>query len=266
MTIDPLSRRHFLKTSLLTAVGFTGCISRNGESRTNFSPTSTEVETLAPGTTTDDATPTVASLAVSDFICYPLSGTHPHVYRRANTQYVVVRLNASVPMETLQNRLTFKLDNESVPRSERQPVPWRHDTLDMAYAVPKGNTFESGRVLFDQTALHSLSNPTLKRLNTPPVFEVTAPSVSPTEVHTGDQVEATVEFTVTNTGNGRGEFGASLKGNFISGANTLTATLEAGEEQVITGTTQIVGNGDTATIRLDWGTDEWTIGIPVVGT
>lgn len=266
MAIDRLSRRHLLRASLMTAVGLSGCISRNGGSPTDSSPSITEDRTATPRTTTEDETATIASLAVSDFILYPLAGTHPHVHRRANTQYVVIRLNSSVSIETLQYRLTLELDSESVPPSEHQLVPWRHDTIDLAFAVPKGKTFESGRVLIDGTELHSLSDTTLERLNTPPVFEVSEPSVSPTEVHVDSQIEATVEFRVTNTGNGRGEFGASLKGNFVSGANTLTATLDAGAERVITGATQIVGKDDTATIRLDWGSDEWTSGIPVVGT
>lgn len=266
MTVERLTRRDLLWTSLVTAVGVSGCTAGNSDSRTDSSPTSTDTETTTPTTTTDDGTVHVASLSVSDFILYPLAGTHPHVHRRANTQYVVVRLNSSFPPETLRDRLTLELDRESVPFAERQPVPWQHDTIDLAFAVTKGDTYESGRVFFDQTELQSFSQATLDRVNNPPVFDVSEPSVSPKEVQVDETIEATVEFSLSNTGNGRGQFGASLKGNFVSGSKTLTATVDAGAERSITGTTRIVGEGDTATIRLDWGTDEWTTDIPVVGT
>lgn len=266
MTAERLTRRNLLRTSLITAVGLSGCTAGNDGSGTDSSPTPTGTETTTPTTTTDDGTTEVASLSVSDFILYPLAGTHPHVHRRANTQYVVVRLDSSFSPETLRERLTLELDGGSVPLADRQPVPWQHDTIDLAFAVGKGDTYESGRVFFDQTKLHSLSQATLDRLNNPPVFEVAEPSVSPRDVRVGEKIEATVEFSVSNTGDGRGQFGASLKGNFVSGSKTLTATVDAGAERSITGTTRLVGEGDAATIRLDWGSGEWTTDIPVVGT
>lgn len=265
MSVDRPTRRHLLKTSLIAALGLSGCVSGNGGSSTASSPVPTDDEPTA--THTDAERPArVASLSVSDFILYPLAGTHPHVHRQANMQYVIVRLDSSLSMETLRNRLTLEVNNGSVPLADRQPVPRRRDTSDIAFALPKDKTLGSGRVLFDQTEIHSLSTATLDRLNNPPVFEVSEPSVTATEVQAGTQREVTVIFRVANTGEGRGEFGASLKGNDVSGANTLTATVDAGTDRSVHGDTTIVGDDDMATIRLDWGADEWTTDIPVVGT
>lgn len=208
----------------------------------------------------------VASLSVSDFVRYPLAGVHPHVHRRANTQYVIVRFDSSLSIETLRDRVTLEVDERPSSLAERQPVPWQRDTTDLAFALRKDDSFESGRVLFRSTELETLSDSTLGRLNTPPVFEVSDPSVSLNHVQAGARTDAAVTLSVTNTGDDGGEFGASLEGNLSSGANTLTATLAAGAERDLTGVTTVIGEGDTATVSLDWGVDEWTTGIPVAGT
>lgn len=265
VTLDRPTRRHLLKISSITALGLSGCMSGNSESSPDSSPAPNDDEMTATQTHSERFA-RVASLSVSDFILYPLAGTHPHVHRRANTQYVTVRLDSSVSMEILRNQLTLEVDSQSVPLAERQPSPWRRETSDVAFALPKDRTFGSGRVLVDQAEVHSLSSATLDRLNNPPVFEVSDPSVSSTEVQAGTQREVTVTFRVANIGEGRGEFGASLKGNYISGSITLTATLDAGTDRRVLGDTTIVGEDDTATIRLDWGLDEWTTDISVVGT
>lgn len=269
MPIQSLTRRHLLKMSLVSAVGLSGCVSEEGESPADSSSpsdgetTSSDDETT-PGTTSPDGNTSVVELSVADFIRYALAGVHPHVHRRANRQYVVVRIETSMSMDTLRERLTLELDGASVSLADRQPYSWQHQTIDLAFAVPKDESFDTGRVLLNGVELHSLSNATLDRLNNPPVFEVSEPSVSPTEITAGDQLDAMVAFTLANVGKGPGDFGASLKGNYLSGSNTLTVTLDVGAERVVTGATQIVGEGDEATIRLDWGSDEWTTAIPVV--
>lgn len=211
------------------------------------------------------------TLSVADFILYPLSGTHPHVHRRAGTQYVIVHTNTSPSDGTLGERLTLELDGEAVPLASRQPVPWSHDTLDVAFAVSKDVTIDSGQILleqstFDRSTLHTLSGTTVERLNNPPAFEVSDPSVEPNEISPGERTTATVRFSLTNTGDGPGTFGASLKGNFVSGAGTVTRTLNAGAVDEVAASVEIVGEGDEASVRLDWGSNEWSAGIPVVGT
>lgn len=264
MTGADISRRDLLKTAVLPLVGLSGCVSVNREPAANISTTPGDDETTVPGTNTADGTVRVASLSVTDYILYPLAGTHPHVHRRANTQYVVVRFDTSLSVDSLRNHVTVELDGDSVPLADRQPVPWMHDTTDFAFAVSKDESFEGGQITFDRTTVHSFTGTTIDRLNTPPVFEVGQPSVSPTEVGAGERIEATVAFDLTNTGNGRGEFGASLEGNVLSGSQTLTATLDPDAERRITGTTRIAGEGEVATVRLDWGADEWSTDIPVV--
>lgn len=98
------------------------------------------------------------------------------------------------------------------------------------------------------------------------MFEVSDPSVAPNEISPGERTTATVQFSLTNTGDGPGTFGASLKGNFVSGARTVTKTLDAGAEDEVAASVETVGEGDEASIRLDWGSEEWSTGIPVVGT
>ena len=158
------------------------------------------------------------------------------------------------------------LDEQTVPLANRQPVPWERDTVDFAFAVPKNGTFDRGQVVFEQSELRSLSESTISRLNNPPVFELSNISASPSEILAGKRRTATVQFDLANIGDGRGTFGASLKGNFVSGANTVTETLDSGGRREISASTEIAGEGEEATVRLDWGSDEWSTGISVVGT
>lgn len=268
MPSPSISRRRFVEVSTGTILALAGCSSETpgSESPNEASPTSPGGETKTSTTNSSDGTIRVESLSVVDFVLYPLAGTHPHVHSRATIQYVILRMTSRFPRETVRDRLTLELDAEPVPLAERQPVPWEHDTTDLAFAVSKTDTFDEGRVLFDQTELRLLSDATLDRLNNPPVFEVSEPSVSPKEVHAGERIQPTVQFSVANTGDGRGTFGASLSGNFSSGAETITTTLDAGSTRQITEAVTITGEGDKATVRLDWGTDEWVTDIPVVGT
>lgn len=261
------SRRRVLKTGTATIIGRTGCLSESPESQTRSPSTETshspETEPTTQGT---DGTTNVDTVSVADFILYPLAGVHPHVHRRAGTQYVVVGTNTSLSDETLRERLTLELDGEAIPLASRQPVPWSHDTLDVAFATSKNTTIDNGQVLFDQSKLYTLSATAVERLNNPPVFEVTDLSVAPNEISPGERMTATVRFSLTNTGDGSGTFGASLKGNFLSSAGTVTATLNDGAEDEAAASVEIVGEGDEASVRLDWGSDEWSTGIPVVGT
>jgi hypothetical protein len=197
---------------------------------------------------------------------YPLAGTHPHVHRRAGTQYVIVGAATSLSADAVRERLTLELDGEPASLASRHPVPWERETVDLAFAVPKDGTVEAGRVPFDGAVVWSLAAATVARLNAPPVFEVGEPSVSPTEIEAGASVDATVRVDVTNVGDGRGTFGASLGSSYLSGSRTLTASLDAGAEREVTRSISIRGDDDAPTVRLDWGTDEWTTTVPVVGT
>lgn len=262
-----LSRRCLLRASPIALIGLAGCLSQPGslDQSRNSSLLSPTTGTTNTETSDDDEETSVASIDVADFVLYPLAGVHPHVHRQAHTQYVIVRLTTSKSRDTLRDRLAVTLDEETVPLAERQPVPWKHDTVDLAFAVPKSQTFDQGRVVFEQSKLYSLSESTLERLNNPPVFEISNISVSPAEIQAGERGTATIRFTLANTGKGRGTFGASLKGNFVSGSNTVTATLDGGAQREIAASTEIVGEGDEATVRLDWGSDEWSTNISVNG-
>jgi len=223
-------------------------------------------ETTAPETGIEDGTLAVDGLDVGDYLLYALAGTHPHVHRRGDTQYVIVRAATSFPGETVRGRLSLDLDGAAMPRANRQPVPWSRDTVDVAFAVPKDESFGDGRVRFDGTTVHSLEATTIDRLNQPPVFEVGTPTVTPESLQAGEEAQATVRFPLANEGEGTGTFGASLSGNVLSGSNTLTATLDPGASREVSGTIRVAGEGDGATVRLDWGSNEWAGTIPVVGT
>jgi hypothetical protein len=243
-------RRRILQTTALTLVGLAGCGS-----------------TTAPtDSRSDDGTEiTLASVTVQDYVSYPLAGVHPHVHRQAETQYVIVRVHTSTDDTQLSDRLTCRLDGESMPLADQQPVPWANETTDIAFAVPKTTTYDSGRVLLDGDAVHTLATEAVDRLNTPPVFAVSNVRVAPDELQAGERTEATVQFEVHNTGQGPGEFAASLRGNALSGSNTVTGTVDTGDRRQLDATTPVAGEGDAAQVRLDWGTDQWTGSIPVVG-
>jgi hypothetical protein len=257
MPSDQLSRRRLLGTLSLGTVA--GCLS---DADGSGSPTASP----SPSPDTADGTLRIASLSVADFVLYAVAGAHPHVHRRADTQYVIVRSDTSRSPDTVRDRLTLELDGKPASLAERQPVPWERETVDLAFAVSKSRTVDAGRVLFDGTALRTLSPAAVERLNAPPVFEVGEPSVSPSEIAAGDRVDATVRVSVANTGTGAGTFGASLGSSYLSGSRTLTTTLDPGAERDLTGSISIVGREDPPTVRLDWGTNEWTATVSVVGT
>lgn len=243
-----------LRTGTLVAVGLAGCLSRDSPT----DPSGGEADGDAAG---DGG---IASLSVRDYVIHPLAGVHPHVHRRADTQYVTVRVRAETDERTLRRRLSLTLDGAEMPLAERQPVPWQNKTGDVAFAVPKSTTYDDGRVRTGGTAAQSLSARTLARLNNPPTFAVGTVTASPEAIPVDEEREATVQFDVENTGDGAGEFAASLSGNYASGASTLTRAIEAGEQRRVEATTTVVGSGDTASLRLDWGTDRWHRAIPVV--
>lgn len=251
-----MRRRRFL-ASLPLLGGLAGC--------TQTPDTSTR--TTGPETATGTDGPAdpvrIEGLRVADFIEYPLSGTHPHVYRRANTQYVVVRVDSFVPDDPDRREVALELDGEPVSPAERQPVGWQYDTVDLAFAVSKDITVAGGQVLFDGTVVQSLSDATVHRLNNPPVFEVSPPSVSPQELDTTEVTDVTLRFTLTNAGSGAGTFGASLTTNYVSGSQTVTATLDPGTERAVTASDKVRPADDGATVGLDWGSDEWSTTIPV---
>lgn len=251
------SRRRLLGTLSLGAVA--GCLSDPGRSG---SPTASS----SPSPDIADGTLRIDSLSVADFVLYPLAGVHPHVHRQSGTQYVIARAATSRSPDAVRDRLTLELDGEPASLAERQPVPWDRETVDLAFAVSKSRTVDAGRVLFDGTTLRTLSPAAVERLNAPPVFEVGKPSVSPSEIAAGDRVDATVRVAVANTGRGAGTFGASLGSSSLSGSRTLTTTLDPGSERDLTGSIPIVGGDDPPAVRLDWGTDEWTTTVSVVGT
>jgi hypothetical protein len=255
-----LSRRRLLASSAVTLGVLAGCA--GSESSASSSPSADE----PASTDTGDGPLRVDSLSVADFVLYPLAGNHPYVHRQAGTQYVIVGAATSLAADAVRERLTLDLDGESAPLASRQPVPWERETVDLAFAVPKAATVETGRLLFDGSVVRSLAAATLARLNAPPVFEVGEPSVSPTEIAAGASVDATVRVDVANVGDGRGTFGASLGSSYLSGSRTLTATLDAGTERELTGSIRITGDDDAPTVRLDRGTDEWTTTVSVVGT
>jgi hypothetical protein len=209
----------------------------------------------------------IASVSVSDFIQYALSGTHPVVARSADTQYVTVRCETSESRFAVRDRLALRLDGESVPFAERQPYGWQHETVDLAFAVPKTETYAGGAVVVDGTEHKLLSGPTIDRLNDPPAFAVSSPSISPEWIRAGEEATAEVRFTVENTCRGRGTFGASISGA-VSGYTLVTATLDPGERREVTAEARIVGrpNASGSRVVLEWGTNRFVATIPVVGT
>lgn len=292
MPSERLTRRRLLGACGGTLAGLAGCLSTDaGTMPSTPTPVSSEPrEQTAPGSTApgpaetstttgesgsppDDgspltttgsgAGPTVASLAVRDFFQYALSGTHPHVHRSADTQYVFVRVETDADPDAVRRRLTLSLDGSEVPTAARRPVAWEHETVDVAFAVSKQETVERGTLTYGDHTLRSLADETVERLNNPPVFEVSGPSVSPTSLREGAERDATVRFTLNNDGDGRGTFGASLKGNYVSGSALVTATLDPGESREVATETTVVGRESGATVILDWGADTWSTTIPV---
>ena len=266
MALQPYSRRRFLAASLPTVVGAAGCVSETPGTATDSDSEPEQSPDPTPDSPTAAGDVRVVDSSVADFVLYPLSGTHPHVYRRAGMQYVVARIATEMEWGAVSDRLALELDGESASLAERQPVSWDHDDVVVAFAVAKARTIERGTVRFDGETLRTLSAETVTRLNNPPVFDVSNPTVSPTGVEAGETVSGTVTFTLSNEGDGPGTFGASLKGNYVSGANTVTATLEAGAKREVSASVKLYGEGDEARVRLDWGADEWVTGVPVVGT
>lgn len=266
MALQPCSRRRLITASVTAIAGTAGCVSETpGTATESATPPERSPDTLTPTSTPTESAKVVA-LSVEDFVLYPLSGTHPHVHRRAGIQYVVVRVATASDWGTVSEAVSLDLDGEATALAERQPLSWDHDDVELAFAIPKDRQVERGALRFEGEVLRELSTETIKRLNNPPEFHVASPSVIPDDVQAGETVSATVSFSLSNDGVGAGTFGASLKGNYVSGANTVTATLEPGAERELRASVKLHGEGEEATIRLDWGADEWVTGVPVVGT
>ncbi|WP_372910608.1 hypothetical protein [Salinigranum sp.] len=268
-----VARRRLLEGGTLLAAGVgTGCLGRtvggnvdtgtamDGERRTDSTRTEAE-PTPAAGDL-----PEVVGVTVTDFVQYPLSGTHPHVHNRADTRYVVVRVaqGQREPRE-IREDLTLTLGGPTAPRASRQPVPWQHESVDVAFAVSKARRVDEGQVRYRGTVLHTLGPAALDRLNEPPAFVVSDVGVSPAELDAGERATATVRLTVTNEGAGAGTFGVSLTGNYVSGAETVTARFDAGERRDVVSVVGVVGRGEAATVGVDWGVDSRRVTIPVVG-
>lgn len=264
------SRRRALHAAAVALTGFAGCLAENQDEPASPTPATSGPPPSESPTPTESpsGSPTVelVALSVADFIVYPLAGTHPHVHRRAGIQYVVVRIATELDWSAVSDGLTLELDGEVAALAERQPVSWDNDDVEVAFAVSKDREVDTGVLQFDGRTLRTLAPETIERLNRPPVFEVEPPTVRPDEVEAGEQVEATVGFGLSNVGDGAGTFGASLKGNHVSGADTVTRTLDAGAETTVTAVVALVGEGEEARVRLDWGADEWVETVPVVGT
>lgn len=262
MALQNVSRRRLLAGSVAAITGTAGC---SGSTKTEADGTTepgTESADSPSSTGTDSR---LVELSVAEFVLYPLSGTHPHVHRTAGHQYVVARLSAEVEHASTE-AVTLELDGDAVGLASRQPVSWRNDTVDVAFAVSKDRTVERGELQLHGSTLRTLSAETISRLNEPPEFELGEPSISAAEVETGETVLATVSFTVANRGDGPGTFGASLSGNYVSGSKLVTASLQPGEERELTPSVRIHGEGDVAHVRLDWGVDQWSTEVPVAGT
>lgn len=265
------TRRRLLTGSVGLLVGAGGCLS--DPPTTPEDPTTADATTALQTSDTSSDTPTrtptdavaVTQVTVTNHVVYALSGTHPYVYRTPETQYVVVRLSTSLSARRVRERLALELGGERVSFAGARPVPWRNETVDLAFAVSKSAEYTSGRLLFDGDTLRRLSTEVIDRLNTPPRFEVRDVSAAPDAVAEGEVTDATVEFTVENVGEGAGTFAASLSGNYVSGSATLTVTLAPGDAVTASGATQIIGEGDAVLVSLDWGSDEWTGSIPVEG-
>lgn len=268
------TRRRLLSGSVIVATGVTagylrrtppegaGASSTRGEERTDAAGGET-----APERTDASDPPDIVGVTVTDLLRHPLSRTHPSVHNRADTQYVVVRVagGGREPREIREAlRLTF--GGPTAPLAVRQLVPWRRDTVDVAFAVSKGRRFDEGVVRYRETAVHTLGSAALDRLNEPPRFVVSDVDVSPGELDAGREATATVRLTVTNEGAGAGTFGASLTGNSVPGAETVTARLDAGTRRDVVGGVGVVGRGETVAVGVDWGFGRRQVTIPVVGT
>lgn len=260
-TTDTETRRRFLAASALAVAGVGGgCLGQPTESSGDSTDTPS-------GTASDDPALDVEGVDVAAFFEYPLAGVHPHVYAREDTQFVLVEVDSAGEQSPrdVGDRLTLSVNGEPAPLADEQPVAW-NGPMRVAFAVPKGREFERGAVRHDGTVLHALDESTLERLNNPPTFAVSDLRVAPAELTVGEQVEATVRFTLSNTGEGSGTFGASLRGNYSSGSTTVTATVGAGAERTVVGGVEVVGRDQPVTIDVDWGADERQVEIPVVET
>lgn len=269
------TRRRLVTTGSALVAGLSGCLSEGSSTPAPRTETDGETESgespRSDSPTLDDQTTatatssqvTVASVSVGDYFLYPLAGVHPHVHNEVDTQFLSVGFQTSDDRRRLRDRVELGLDGESVPLARRRPVGGEAD-VTLAFAVPKGPEYERGGLSVDGTRRRALDSGTLESLRRPPVFEVATPTLSPDEIESGANREPTVQFDVRNTGPGDGEFAASLKGNAVSGSRTVAGTVDAGASRRFEAATRVLGEGDSVTVRLDWGVDEWTGSITVV--
>ena len=196
------------------------------------SPPSTNSSTSQPTgeTTQTEGLPiSLTSVAVQNYVIYPLSSTHPTVHRQPDTQYVILKTETSMTQQEVREHLEIRVNGNAVPLANRQPVQWQTDTFDVAFALSKTQDVTNGSVLFNGTEIQPLSEPVIERLNKPPQFEVSETVVSPQEIQAGTTETARLEIAVANTGEGPGTLAASLSGG-ASGSKELFVTVDPGDQ------------------------------------
>jgi len=284
-----VTRRNVLTAGVALFVMGSGCTS--GEPETTPQPSSTSTETVTdrhtlhsptevppPSTRSSPSQPTtgettqtegppisVTSVAVQNYVVYPLSSTHPTVHRQPGTQYVILKTEALITHQEVREHLDIRVNGEALPLADRQPVQRQTDTFDVAFALSKTQDVTNGDVLFNGTEVQSLSEPVIERLNNPPRFEISETVVSPQQIRAGTTETARLEVEVANTGEGPGTFAASLSGR-ASGSKELFVTVDPGDQTWVSGIVEIAGVGEEATLHLDWGSDQLVTEIPVIGT
>lgn len=262
------SRRAVLAASSALLIGSAGCL----DDATRVPADSTPVTTTDPGHTdpdTTDSEPTatgpvaVENVRVQNHYVYLLASTHPRVARAAGHQYVIVAVSGGKTSSGDLEGLSLALDGERYPRSERSA--YASGTYPVAaFAVPLDVSVDAGRIERGDRTLRTLDAAEIRRLNEPPVFEVSDVSAPGYLDGTDADVPLEISFTVENVGDGSGTFVADAGTSTLSGWRTVRVTVPPGESVTETTTVTIYGASTTeATAYLSWGSDEWSQAVTV---
>ncbi len=189
------------------------------------------------------------------------AGVHSEVYRRPDTQYVIVDVSTDGvpdPVQTVRDAVRLSLDSRQYSVVERDLYrnQRKKNAVSVALSAPASVSANTGKVVWTgessaPDAAWRVPQDVLDALTAPPEFAVTAFEV-PAETTEGSAIEAAV--TVRNSGGSDGTFVAELGPTSRSDQPEVRLRVPRGETTTRVESVRLYGKaGSDETITLDWG-------------
>lgn len=254
----------------LLASSAAGCLEAStSTTEQSPSPSTNGTATLtATGETTlavDDVTVELTAPRVRpSAVAVVTSSTHLGVLDAPRTQYFIVDAQSA---GATMSEAGLRLDVDGTTIAETFQWVARAESESkgtVAFAVPHGQYSRATLVLDRDEGVDRWRLPTqiIRRLSTPPVFELTSFAV-PDSVVVGNRFQAS--FTVENTGERNARFPTEFGGGQLSDTGEVSIHVAAGESTTYDGTIDPYYDNrpESIPVVLDWGIDRRVEEVPV---